>query len=184
MNEIWKDVVGYEGLYQVSNIGSIMRVKRNILTKDNKIKTLKTLIMKQALSNNEYPYKTCILTKNKTSSSFLVHRLVAQAFIPNPNNKPCINHKNGIKTDNRTNNLEWCTHKENSQHAFKTELMIGLRGELNNSAKLTRLEVIDIRKRKANGEPIINSYRYYGRKVAKITIKNIWDNKTWKHIKI
>ena len=98
MKEEWKDIKGYEGLYQVSNTGKIMNKKGKILK----------------LSIDIYGYVKIQLCKNGKHKWFQVHRLVAQAFIPNPNNYPCVKHKNEIKDDNRVDNLEWCTVKYNN----------------------------------------------------------------------
>lgn len=99
---IWKDIKEYEGLYQVSNTGKI----RNTKTKH---------ILKPVTQSNGY-MKVC-LTKNKIQKNKTIHRLVAEAFIPNTNNLPCINHKDEDKTNNNVNNLEWCTQEYNTKYS-------------------------------------------------------------------
>lgn len=115
MEEIWKDVVGYEGFYQVSNLG---RVKSIIGRKGFPA----GYIAKNSVGNNGYP--RVALSIYGESKFYSVHRLVATAFIPNPDSKPQVNHKNGIKTDNRVENLEWVTSQENCVHAYRTGLHI------------------------------------------------------------
>ena len=106
MIEVWKDIKGYEGLYQVSNIGRVKSLTRTNCRKEN--------ILKQTNRGNGY---YCVsLSKNNIVKTFCVHRLVAEAFIPNPNNFPCVNHINEDKLDNRVENLEFCTIQYNSSY--------------------------------------------------------------------
>ena len=116
-DEIWKDVVGYEGLYKVSNLGSVVGLEREYLCHNNARR--KVIGGKMYTAINGRGYYAVRLSKNGVRISATIHRLVAKAFISNPQHKPCINHKNGVKTDNRVENLEWCTAKENIIHSFE-----------------------------------------------------------------
>lgn len=106
---IWKDVVGYEGLYKVSNTGELYSFYTNKILSP---------------TNQKSGYFNYTITKNKVKNVIGAHRIVALAFLENKENKPCVNHKNAIKKDNRVENLEWATHKENIQHAIKLGLWI------------------------------------------------------------
>ena len=116
MKEIWKDIKGYEGLYQVSNLGNIKTLQKEIKCKKNSYLS-KEKICKPSLDSSGY--RQIVLTKNKIRKSFKVHRLVAQAFIPNPNNLPQINHKDENKQNNYIENLEWCTNLYNSRYGTR-----------------------------------------------------------------
>ena len=129
--EVWKDVVGYEGLYQISNTGRVKTIKPRY--KDKVI--LKSL-------NDTHGYKNIWLYKNKIRKRIKIHRLVAQAFIPNISNKPFVNHIDGKKSNNSVKNLEWVTSSENNLHAYR----IGLAGgHKHNKSKLSKENVLYIR---------------------------------------
>lgn len=105
MNEIYKDIPGYEGLYQISNLGNVKSVKKNKLLAKN---------------NNGTGYLYARLSKNSQVKNHYIHRLVAIAFLDNPDNLPQVNHIDEDKTNNRVDNLEWVTAKENSNHGTRT----------------------------------------------------------------
>lgn len=113
MEEIWKDIEGYEGLYMISSMGRVKSVDRQV-RKENYFRTVRENFLKQRLGKHGYVQVT--LCKDGRMKTYLIHRLVAKAFIPNPESKPYIDHINTIKTDNRTDNLRWVTRKENGQN--------------------------------------------------------------------
>ena len=117
MTEIWKDIKGYEGLYQVSNLGRVKSLPK-LCIRGNKVCNLKEHILSFGLKRNYY---FVILSKDSVKKQYLVHRLVAETFITNLNNKPCVDHINTITTDNNVNNLRWCTTKENMNNPLTIE---------------------------------------------------------------
>lgn len=170
--EIWLPIEGYEGHYDISNNGRI-RTHKNFAG-------LKYLL--QIKEKNGYTKVGLRLPKTK-AKHIRIHRLVAQAFIPNPENKPMVNHINGIKHDNRIENLEWCTAKENVQHAYSTGLQYSPSGEDSGKSKLTQEQVLKIR------EMYNNNKRYGILKELSISynvsitcIKDIIRRRLWKHI--
>ncbi len=120
MKEIWKDIKNYEGLYQISNFGNVKSLEKYRYN-GKKYYTQKEKILKQQVDKNGY--KVIVLHRNKEIQAFKIHRLVAQAFIPNPKDKAEVNHIDGNKANNNIHNLEWVTTKENVHHAFKNHLV-------------------------------------------------------------
>lgn len=180
MKETWKDVPGYEGLYQVSTLGQVKRletiIKVRFKTKEaERIQPEKILV--QYTREDHYP--TVTLSKENKQWNISVHRLVSLTFLPNPENKKYINHKNGIKTDNRLENLEWCTASENAQHARDTGLKIPTWGEDNNST-LKQTQVVEIFDRLKKGENPKDLGLEYG--VHEVTIRDIRDGRSWRNV--
>jgi hypothetical protein len=134
LNEIWKDVPSFIGILQVSNFGQIKRLQRYKKAKNNSTVYMPEKILKQTVSSYGY-YKICISVNNKRHD-LLSHRLIAEAFVPNPDSKHQINHINGIKTDNSIENLEWVSLTENIKHAQATGLSaVQPKGEANKLSK-------------------------------------------------
>ena len=144
----WKDIVGYENEYQINQFGEIRTLKDS--PKLKKYDVLKPQISKR----NGYVYQ--MLYKNGKEKLLRVHRLVAMAFLPNPNNLPQVNHKDGNKQNNSVDNLEWCEQSDNMKHAYKNGLQIpseNQRKAIINTNKLKQKKVCQIK----DGE-IINTF--------------------------
>ncbi len=174
--EIFKDINSYEGKYQVSNLGSVKSLER---WRDNKSKGYvqkEKILIQNDRGNGYYKVGLCKDGIVKTCST---HRLVAMAFIPNPENKRTVNHKNAKTIDNRVENLEWATQQEQINHSWKMGLQNPNKGEKSNFSVLKKEQVLEIR----NKYPKINCTqlgKQYG--VDRKTISCIVNNKTWKHI--
>ena len=133
--EIWKPIKGYEGIYEISNFG------RGVKSLDRHWSPGEKILQS---TFSEDGYLQINLYKDKIHRNIKIHRLVAETFIPNLNNYPQINHKNGIKTDNRVENLEWCTHQENIDHVF--EIGKRKRKQTKTSSKLTLEQIKEIKR--------------------------------------
>ena len=173
MSENIKHIPGFAGKYSITDDGRVYSHPR-IEERDGRDGAVSYLVkgrwMKQQLRNGYL--RVCLSGKH-----YSVHRLVAESFIPNPDGKSYINHRDGNKSNNLISNLEWCTAKENSDHKFATGLHTPLKGERHNNAKLSESEVAEIR---GSDEPVgALAYRYC---VNRTCIYKIKSGKTWSHI--
>lgn len=175
INEIWEPVVGYKGLYEVSCLGKVrtLTYKGTTILKEGRLLS----------PGHVGGYRQVHLYKNRIKTSKLVHVLVAQSFILNPENKPKVNHKDGEKANNHVENLEWCTQLENIHHSM---YILGktYHGSKHHHAKLTE-EIITKMKEMHRDYPAMKN-----RDIAKVF--GIWESnmswilagKVWKHVKI
>jgi hypothetical protein len=120
--QIWCDLKDFNGLYQVSNLGKVRSLNRRVYHSGNHTTHFhKGRILSSRINNSGY--LSVRLSKEGSVVTRFVHRLIAEAFVPNFQDKPCVNHKDGNKLNNEIDNLEWVTHKENMQHAYRTGLI-------------------------------------------------------------
>lgn len=177
MEEVWSPIRNYEGYYEISNKGRVKSIKRIVETKNGKY-SVKGKILSIGVDTKGYNH--VILTKCGKSHARRIHQLIAQSFIPNPLHLLYVNHKNGIKTDNRVENLEWCTVRQNNLHALNNGLNFNFT-ETHGMSKLTNNDVIEIRK--------LIKYKIKLKDIAKIfnihknTISSIKTGRTWKRLK-
>lgn len=163
MTEIWKPAKGYEGFYEVSNKGRVKSLTRLLKYPDNRVHLKRGLLLKERFSSEGYVRTALVVDAKREYAA--VHRLVARTFIDNPQNKPYINHINGIKIDNRVENLEWCTPGENIFHAIKT----GLRGKKIKPEKYN--DILKLRDRGVTYREIGEKYNVCGSLIQQIVKK-------------
>jgi len=176
--EVWKDIIGFEGYYQISNMGRVKGMHRPLIRLGRVYKyACKKLL---ALTFAGAGYLRIILCKDGVKKSHYVHILVANAFIPNPENKPTVNHKKGIKTDNRATEIEWATRSENTTHAHNTGLIVANFGENAASAKLKNCDIPVIREMLKNGYKARMIALKYN--VSNNTIYSIKNGKWWSKV--
>ena len=175
--EHWKPIIGFEGLYEISDLGRVKSLSRYVKSKANSKMKIPERILKTG--KNKCGYALVVLMKNNKRHNKLVHRLVAKAFINNPENYAVVNHIDGNKHNNSLENLEWCTSKENIHHAMR----IGLRndkGENNWGHKLSNEQVIYIRNlyktKQYTEKQIAEQYNVHEETIGKIIRGITWKN--------
>lgn len=169
IEEIWKDVKGYEGLYQISSLGRIKSLKKI----DDYGKIIKENIRKLQIDKDGY-FMISLWNKGKCKT-LRVNRLVAETFIPNPNYKPVVNHIDGDKQNNIVSNLEWCTGSENDLHAYKLGLRkvnktgLGRFGKLNGASKAIYMLEPDTEEIIKKFDSLADAARYLGRNPSRMS---------------
>ena len=176
--EFWKPIKGYEGFYEVSDLGRVRSLPREVKGKGNTTQMRDGFILKHDASGR-YPRVTLFKENKRFRES--VHRLVAIAYVENPSNKPEVNHINGNSYDNRPENLEWVTSSENQQHAVDTGLQKTLFGEDAPWSKLTNKQVIEIKESEQDSVTRKKLSKKFN--VTYSTIYDIQKGRRWSHLK-
>lgn len=180
---MWKPVVGYEENYEVSNLGRIKSLIKVRWLEKRGIHESDDIYMAQNVSRLNRSYIS--LNKKGVQKNYSVHRVVAFAFLENPNDYPCINHIDGNPQNNNLSNLEWCDHSYNMRHAYEIGIRFGTtsKGSSNNKAKLNADKVRCIRKWRRSNPSFFTVSRLaecYG--VSPKTIKLVENRTYWKHV--
>lgn len=186
MSEEWRPIVGYEGLYEASSLGRLRSIDREVSYKHRwggktTMKLIGCILWLHTRKKDRRPIVT--LSKNGILRTHTVHRLVCGAFYPNPFSLPEVNHLDGNPENNRSDNLEWCTHADNHNHAKRNGLL-GYKahfGEDNGFSKLTAMQVLEIRRKyRPRKVTVLMLAKEYG--VSESAISNVLTNKRWKHL--
>jgi len=180
----WIDIKDFEGIYQITRCGKVRSLDKIVNCYPDTKRIVKGKILKAMLGKNGYYYFQLSDEHNKRTNKYL-HRLLCIAFIWNPINYPSVNHKDGNKTNNNLDNLEWCTQKQNMRHGYSTGLIpkkVNPKGEKGIAAKLTDNQVKEIKKRLNIGDRIIDIAADYPIKEG--AIGEIKAGRSWGHIQI
>lgn len=177
MSEVWKAIPDFEGLYEVSSKGRVRSLDRLVTGSNGVTKLFRCKVLSPTPMNTGY--LTISLSREGVARRHLIHRLVALAFLPNPDSRPEVNHKNGVKSDNSVNNLEWMGRGANIDHAVEVGL-IRNKGERNPGAKLTEKEVVQIKHLSNLCLSPNEIAKAFG--VTKSTISDIQGGRTWGHV--
>lgn len=177
-SEIWKDIEGYEDYYEVSNLGRIRSKSRVAKTRNGRSHTVKSKVLSPGVWKDGYERVRFSVGGKMTGGK--VHRFVANAFCPNPENKKEVNHINGVKTDNRACNLEWMTRSENQKHAFDKGLQKPQKGSSNPKSKIDEITALTIKTFIGKKYSQTKLSELMG--VSKWIIQDISRGKTWNHL--
>lgn len=164
--EIWKEVKGFENDYEISNLGRLRTKERFVKHYKGGVRKYKSQLKKIRLNANGY--LRCNLKKDGKRYDFTIHKLVALSFLKEDKKRVFVNHKNGIKTDNRLQNLEWCTLSENTKHAVKNRLI---------KTKLSDKEAMEIKNSKLSNRKLS---KIYG--IGSTVVWRIKNGKAYKHL--
>lgn len=169
MKEEWRDIKGYKGCYRVSNYGRVKSISRLVNSSPDK-RTVPERILKQQVLRSGY--MSVGLWKDSHFLRLPVHRLVAIAFLPNPDNLPQVNHRDGIKTNNNADNLEWCSRSENMKHAYEHGLTNPITNLVDNRRKVRLTD-------KRNGciicfDSLVEAAKYIDETKCKVILSNIF----------
>lgn len=179
INEVWLPIKGFEGSYEVSNLGRVRSLDRVIKRIGGRQRSYHGQDIKPTITNNGYPM-IGLYSLDRSVWRTTVHRLVAIAFIDNPDKKSDVNHVDGIKTNNEASNLEWTTTSENISHAFRIGLSAAKKGVDNSNAKLTPDLIKKAMQLKQSGVSMRAIARMFG--VTSTTVRNALSGKSWKHL--
>lgn len=175
--EIWKPIVGFEGLYEISSFGNIKSLQRLTYYSDGRVFNQPEII--KSVRKQKDGYVMVTLSKETKKFNIRVHNLVADHFIPKEEGRNCINHKDGNKSNNSISNLERCTYKENSLHAVKTGLI--KQGKESPHSKLKESDILEIRKIYVeNNETMERIGSRFG--ISFQNVSQIINRKTWKNV--
>ncbi len=175
--EIWKDIVGYEEYYQISNYGNVKSKDRIVKSKNNSFAKKKGRNKKAGVTNG---YKVVLLSKENKEKGIGVHRLVAMHFIPNSENKHEVNHKDGDKLNNHYSNLEWATRSENGQHSYDNGLQISRKGSKHHFAKINESDVknmFDLYNKGLSKKEVSKKFK----NISYSSVCRILKGRTWRH---
>ena len=180
MQEIWVPIPGHEKTYEVSNLGQVRSLPRRLATRWGPNTGRQIPMRLKSFSKHSQGYCAVHMYEGQVLDKQYVHRLVAQAFISNPEKLPQVNHRDGDKSNNAAENLEWCSGSKNCQHAVDTQLYEMQRGEANGHAVLTESDVVMIRELASKGmlHREIASLVNVGRKA----VTKIVNRQRWKHL--